>query len=193
MNRRAFLIGSVSLASLAGTAAETSAEGRVGRPLPPPGCGSAKNLLRHCTGCNLCVARCPSNVLRAAGLEYGLSGVMMPRMDFSLGYCRPDCNACGKVCPAGAIRPFAVAEKKAMRQAVAVYDRAACLVRKEKIACGNCAVHCPYKAIRMEKASDGRSYPTVDAGSCAGCGACEYHCPTKAVRVVVRDGQGVAG
>ena len=144
-------------------------------------------MLAHCTGCNLCIARCPSNVLRAAGLEYGASGVLMPRMDFSRGFCRPDCNACGKACPAGAIRPFAPDEKKSMRQAVAIYNRTSCLVSTESLACGNCAQHCPYKAVVLEKDSDGRSYPKVNVGLCVGCGACEYHCPTKAIVVVSRD------
>lgn len=188
MNRRAFLIGSASLTSFACSGAAVASKEKSALPIPPPGCGSMGRLARHCTGCNLCISRCPSNVLRAADLKDGLSVVMMPRMDFSLGYCRPDCNECGKVCPAGAIRRFSTSEKKAMRQALAVYDRTACLVTKEKIACGNCASHCPYHAITMEKSADGRSYPKVDAALCAGCGSCEYHCPTKAVSVVRREG-----
>ena len=33
-------------------------------PLTPPGSISAANLARHCTGCQLCVAECPNDVLR---------------------------------------------------------------------------------------------------------------------------------
>ena len=76
-----------------------------------------------------------------------------------------------------------------MRQAVAVYAKDACLVTRERLGCGNCAEHCPYQAIKMEKAADGKAYPNVDASACAGCGACEYHCPTKAIRVVGRAGE----
>lgn len=185
LNRRGFLLGSVSLATVgsAGTAIAADAS----RPLPPPGADSTAALLRRCTACGLCLSRCPSKVLRAADLEYGLGGLMMPRMDFSHGYCRPDCTDCGRVCPAGALRPFTPAEKAARRLAVAVYDRQACLVTKEKFACGNCATHCPYQAIAREKDADGRLYPKVDATKCAGCGACEYHCPVKAIRVVGRE------
>lgn len=187
MNRRGFLLGAAAaLAPGVGCAVPAGADETAGAAIPPPGSGSARELTRKCTACNLCVARCPSNVLKAAGFEYGLAGVMMPRMDFSRGFCRPDCNECGKVCPAGAIRPFAVAEKKAMRLAVAVYAQDACLVTKEGFTCGNCAEHCPYGAIALEKATDGKSYPKVDPAKCAGCGACEYHCPTKAIRVIAR-------
>ena len=188
LNRRGFLLGAVSTAVTV-RAADATPPQKGDLPVPPPGAGTAKELMRKCTACNLCIARCPSNVLKAAGLEYGLSGLMMPRMDFTRGFCRPDCNECGKACPAGAIRPFAASEKKDMRQAVAVYAKDACLVTRERLGCGNCAEHCPYRAIKMEKDADGKAYPKVDASACAGCGACEYHCPTKAIRVVGRAGE----
>lgn len=186
LNRRGFLVGSAAAAFAAGAAESAAGEG-ASAPVPPPGTGSAKELMRRCTACNLCISRCPSKVLKAAGLEYGLAGLMMPRMDFTRGYCRPDCDECARVCPAGAIRPFAAAEKKEMRQAVAVWKKEGCLVAQEKLKCGNCAEHCPYKAIEMAKAADGRAYPKVVAAKCAGCGACEYHCPTKAIRVVGKE------
>lgn len=187
MNRRGFLLGSASAALCAGALPCAGAEGEARElPAPPPGSGSVSDLMRRCTACNLCISRCPSNVLKAAGLGYGLGGVMMPQMDFTHGYCRPDCNACGKVCPAGAIRPFKPSDKKEMRHAVAVYRKADCLVAKEGLVCGNCAEHCPYGAIAMAKDGDGRSCPKVDPSKCAGCGACVYHCPAKAIRVVGR-------
>ena len=187
LNRRGFLWGATAaLMPGVGCAVPAGVDGAANVPVPPPGSGSARELMKRCTACNLCISRCPSNVLKAAGLEYGLAGVMMPRMDFAHGFCRPDCNECGKACPAGAIRPFAIDEKKGMRQAVAVYAPNGCLVTKEGLKCGNCAEHCPYQAIALEKAKDGKSYPKVDVAKCAGCGACEYHCPTKAIRVVGR-------
>ena len=187
MNRRGFLLGSASavLCTGASPVAGTDEERRE-LPAPPPGSDCVSDLMRRCTACNLCISRCPSNVLRAAGLGYGLGGVMMPRMDFTHGFCRPDCNECGKACPAGAIRPFRPFEKKEMRQAIAVYRKTECLVAKEGLACGNCVAHCPYGAIAMVKDGDGRSYPKVDPSRCTGCGACEYHCPAKAIRVVGR-------
>lgn len=187
MNRRGFLLGSASAALCAGASPVAGTDGDDRElPAPPPGSGCVSDLMRRCTACNLCISRCPSNVLKAAGLGYGLGGVMMPQMDFTHGYCRPDCNACGKVCPAGAIRPFKPSDKKEMRHAVAVYRKADCLVAKEGLVCGNCAEHCPYGAIAMVKDGDGRSYPKVDPSKCAGCGACVYHCPAKAIRVVGR-------
>ena len=35
-------------------------------PITPPGSMSAQNMARHCTGCQLCVAQCPNQVLRPA-------------------------------------------------------------------------------------------------------------------------------
>ena len=185
MNRRGFILGAVTAAAAPAVRADDDGARRL--PAPPPGCGSAKELMKKCTACNLCISRCPSNVLTAAGLEYGLAGFMMPRMDFAHGFCRPDCNECGKACPAGAIRPCDLVEKVKMRQAVAVYAKGNCLIAKEGLKCGNCAEHCPYKAIQMVKAKDGKAYPELDAAKCAGCGACEYHCPTKAFTVVGKE------
>jgi len=186
VNRRGFLLGAASAAALTGLAGAEKDKVTATHPVPPPGAASLSSFLRACTACNVCVMRCPSKVLRPAELEYGIRGVMIPRMDFSRGYCRPDCTACGEACPAGAIRSFKAADKRGMRHALAVYAKGNCLVVREGLACGNCATHCPYKAIRMEKAADNRSYPVVSAADCAGCGSCEYHCPTKAITVVGR-------
>jgi len=186
VNRRGFLLGAASSAALVGIADVSTKVAERPLPPPPPGTVSLKAFLKTCTSCNLCISRCPSKVLKAADMEYGLSGMMMPRMDFSRGFCRPDCTACAEACPAGAIRPFKAADKRNLRHALAVYVKESCLVAKEGLACGNCALHCPYKAIRMEKAQDKRAYPVVSAEACAGCGACEYHCPTKAITVVCR-------
>ena len=187
LNRRGFLLGSASAVFCAGatSVAEADVEARE-LPAPPPGSDCVSDLMRRCTACNLCISRCPSNVLEAAGLGYGLGGVMMPRMDFTRGFCRPDCNECGKVCPSDAIRPFKPFEKREMRQAVALWRKTDCLVAKEGPACQNCVTHCPYGAIAIEKGGDGRNYPKVNPSKCAGCGACEYHCPAKAIRVVGR-------
>lgn len=188
VNRRGFLTGAVSVAALPELVVIRDDAETISRPVPPPGTVSLKSLLHQCTACNACVMRCPAKVLKPAELEYGFQGMMIPRMDFSRGYCRPDCTACGEACPTGAIRVFKAADKRNMRQALAVCAKASCLVAREGLACGNCATHCPYKAIRMEKADDQRAYPVVSEADCAGCGACEYHCPAKAITVVGKKG-----
>ena len=171
VNRRGFL--AAAAAAVAAPAPERNG-------LPPPGT-DRERLFRRCTACQACVAACPEGVLVAALGEYGLKGVMMPRQSFVHGFCRPECTVCGAVCPTGAIRPFRVEDKSKLTGGLAVVAPAECLVTREKLTCGNCAAHCPHKAIAL-KAKESVP-PTVDAAKCVGCGACEYHCPSKAIRV----------
>ncbi|MBO4724237.1 MAG: 4Fe-4S binding protein, partial [Bacteroidaceae bacterium] len=109
-SKRQFIKSTLVIAALAPAALEAKVTGikdtRV--PMSPPGSISHKNLLNHCTSCHLCVSKCPSHVLKPAGMEYGLGGIMQPVMKFDDGYCNYDCNLCSQVCPAGAIRPLTV-------------------------------------------------------------------------------------
>ena len=115
MRRRGFLLGAA--AGACGALGERALpDGRLGEAtlpgreaparavIAPPGSDNGKRLRARCTGCNLCVAKCPTKVLKAATLEYGLGGTMMPVMDFARGSCDKDCTRCGEVCPTGAIR-----------------------------------------------------------------------------------------
>lgn len=70
-------------------------------PITPPGSFSAQNMARHCTACQLCVSECPNGVLRPSA---DLSTFMQPTMSYERGYCRPECTACSRVCPTGAIK-----------------------------------------------------------------------------------------
>ena len=162
------------------------------RALPPPG-ASEVSLRTKCTACGLCVARCPQQALAPAGFsEYGATGFMLPKMDFTRGFCRPDCTACGAACPTGAIPPLELAQKKAVKIGLARWDRAACLACTERIPCGLCERRCPQKAISLkkEKAKDGGKeveieVPVVDAAKCTGCGACAHYCPSHAMSVTM--------
>ena len=87
-------------------------------PLVPPGALSAKNFAQHCTGCQLCVAQCPNQVLRPST---GLMTLMQPEMSYERGYCRPECNRCAEVCPTDAIRPITVEEKTSTQVGHAVW------------------------------------------------------------------------
>ena len=77
-SKRQFLKSTLVLAALAPAAMEAKVTGikdtRV--PMSPPGSISHKNLLQHCTSCHLCISKCPSHVLKPAGLEYGIGGIM---------------------------------------------------------------------------------------------------------------------
>ena len=56
------------------------------QPVSPPGSGGQSRLLAQCTSCNLCVAKCKGNVISPSLLEYGLGGIMVPKLDFSHGF-----------------------------------------------------------------------------------------------------------
>ena len=58
--------------------------------------------LSRCTACQLCISACPTHVLQPALLEYGLAGLLKPRLDYSLSFCNFDCVQCGEACPTGA-------------------------------------------------------------------------------------------
>ena len=47
--------------------------------------------------------------------------------------------------------------------------------------CGICERVCPYIAITMTQAEDGKKYPVIDAKKCYGCGLCISACPVFAL------------
>jgi ferredoxin len=190
VGRREFVTtAAVSVATVA--AAMVHKEGAMAAaaapPVSPPGSGGPARLLSQCTSCNLCVANCKGNVLSPSLLEYGLSGMMMPKLDFSHGFCDWDCNECGQVCPNGAIAPLAMDDKRKTKIGQAVYARGRCVLVVDQVdVCGNCAEHCPTKAITLVEEKDKKKYPVIDDDKCIGCGTCEYHCPSNppAIRVI---------
>lgn len=160
----------------------------------PPGAGSLERFLDMCTGCQMCVANCPTHVLQPAYLQLGLKGFMKPRMDFSTKYCLYDCHRCAEVCPAGAIRRLPITAdrdtagitKDTTRIAVAQFYVCRCLVAREDMDCGACTEHCPTKALYTVPYTgrDGQEHrlPRLDPALCIGCGACEHACPVTTER-----------
>lgn len=65
----------------------------------PPGIKTRKHFHEHCTGCHLCVSKCPQKVLRPATTQYGLAYAMQPVKDYDASYCRAGCTRCTNVCP----------------------------------------------------------------------------------------------
>ncbi len=158
-------------------------------PVAPPGAVSHPHLVRHCTGCQLCIASCPNNVLRPSGSP---ESFMMPEVSYERGYCRPECTRCGEVCPSGAIHRLTREEKSAVSIGHAVWVRDNCIVITDGHSCGNCARHCPSGAITMVPMvpDNGKSLqiPVVDPGKCIGCGACENLCPARPLSAIYVEG-----
>ena len=189
--RRNFLIGAGLVAAEAVRAQEMRGDGGYAvlvdkqapdreNPITPPGSKSLRNLTAHCTGCQLCVAACPSQILRPSS---DLKMFMQPTMSYENGYCRPECNKCSTVCPTGAIDLISVAEKSSVQIGHAVWVKKNCIVVSDDKDCGNCERHCPTKAITMVPLDPAdpksRKIPTVNESLCIGCGACEHLCPSR--------------
>ena len=161
-------------------------------PLTPPGSLSARNMQTRCTGCQLCVSECPNQVLRPSN---DLMHLMMPTMSYELGYCRPECNRCSEVCPAGAIKPISHEDKASTQIGHAVWIKKNCLVLTDGVDCGNCERHCPTGAIEMVPSNpdDDESpfVPAVNESRCIGCGACENLCPARPFPAIYVEGHEV--
>lgn len=151
-------------------------------PISPPGSRSLSNFSARCTGCQLCVAACPHQTLRAQDTG---AGMLQPTMSFEYGFCRVNCVSCSTVCPTGAIRPITVEEKSATQIGRVVIKHELCIVGTDKVTCTACARICPPGAITLVGEGE-HKIPAVDNERCTGCGACEYVCPARpfaAIRV----------
>lgn len=205
--KRAFLIGSgVALATTAMAQAKKKVDGGLAaieeKQMPerknlitPPGSISARNMAKHCVACQLCVAECPNQVLHPSG---DLLNFMQPIMSYERGYCRPECNRCSQVCPAGAIKPITLEQKSSTQIGHAVWTHFLCIPTRDKnedgtpVSCGNCARHCPTGAITMIQLDDNDEnspmVPSINEAKCIGCGACEYVCPSRPVSAIHVEG-----
>jgi len=157
----------------------------------PAGAVSRKNFYTHCTACQLCVSKCPNDVLRPSAR---LTNLMQPEMHFDQGFCRIDCNICSNVCPTGAIRPVeSVADKSSIQIGHAVVISENCVAFRDGVHCGNCSRHCPTGAITLVAHPDNPKVkiPAVNPEQCIGCGACEFHCPARPVSAIYVEGHEV--
>ena len=155
----------------------------------PPGARD-NSFLARCIRCAECVKVCPTGVLQPSLFESGLEGFWTPILTTRLGYCDYSCNACGQVCPTGAIPLLALDEKRQRVIGTAYIDQNRCIPWASYRPCVVCEEMCPVpdKAIKLEPVDlispDGKKVhvqrPRVVPDMCIGCGICEYKCPLTA-------------
>ena len=141
--------------------------------------------------CGECFKACPNNVLQSLGFEQGLAGLWTPAVKADWAGCESSCNACGEVCPTGAILPLPIEEKKDVRMGLAIVNEGTCLPFAGREACQLCVDECVaagYDAIeftRVGTEADGDGNPIEDSGylapavlpdKCVGCGLCQTRC-----------------
>ena len=161
------------------------------RPVRPPGSVPEEDFLQMCIRCGECFKACPNNVLQPLGFEQGLQGLWTPAVNADWAGCESSCNACGQVCPTGAILPLPLAEKKKVRMGLAIVNETTCLPFAGREACQLCVDECDaagYHAIEFTRVGtevdadgvplEGTGYlaPVVLPDKCVGCGLCQTRC-----------------
>ncbi|MBX7207368.1 MAG: 4Fe-4S binding protein [Verrucomicrobiaceae bacterium] len=172
------------IASLVGGAGALLARHTAAKPPPlrPPGSLPEDQFTGVCIRCSGCIRVCPSRILKPDLGQHGLAGLLAPVADFDTAYCKEDCNACGQVCPSGAIQRLSLAEKKRSIMGIAKVELSRCWLAEGRD-CTACIRSCPYEALSVS--SDGfDSHPALDASKCIGCGACEAACPARPERAI---------
>jgi polyferredoxin/Pyruvate/2-oxoacid:ferredoxin oxidoreductase delta subunit len=162
----------------------------------PPGVEDEGEFLARCLRCSQCMKVCPTSGLQPVLFEAGLEGVWTPSLVPRLGHCDYGCNACGQICPSGAIPPLDLARKREAVIGLSAIDRDRCLPWVHGTPCIVCEEMCPLpeKAIRLEEVTmtDDQGEPAIVKRPyvldelCIGCGICEYQCPVEgeaAIRV----------
>jgi len=157
------------------------------RLIRPPGVDDENLFLSKCLRCSECMKVCPTTGLQPAQVEAGAEGLWTPTLMPRIGHCDYGCNACGQVCPSGAIPSLTLEQKRVAVIGTAIVNRNRCLPWASATPCIVCEEMCPtpQKSIRLEEVNvvdaNGDSVtlqrPVVLREICIGCGICENHCP----------------
>ncbi len=160
-------------------------------PVRPPGSVPEQEFLQMCIRCGECFKACPNNVLQPEAFEQGLEGLWTPKVEANWAGCESSCNACGQVCPTGAIRALPLAEKKVARMGLAIVNQQTCLPMAGREDCDLCVQECNaagYHAIEYIQVGTevdesgvplegtGMLAPVVLDDKCVGCGLCQTRC-----------------
>lgn len=201
LGRRGFLSAGLGLASaIVGGVSATIGVKALGaklddptswRPVRPPGSVPEQEFLNMCIRCGECFKACPNDVLQPMGFQQGLEGLWTPHVVADWAGCEVSCNACGQVCPTGAIRALPLLEKKTTRIGLAIVNEKTCLPIAGREACQLCVDEClaaGYDAIGFMRVGtqvdaegnpiDGSGFlaPVVREDKCVGCGLCQTRC-----------------
>ena len=201
LGRRGFIAAGVGIAAgaigglgLAGAATASGAklgDPNAWRPVRPPGSLPEQQFLQACIRCGECFKACPNDVLHPLGFQQGFEGLWTPHVVADWAGCESSCNACGQVCPTGAIRALALEEKKVCHIGLAEVNLKTCLPYAGREACQLCVDECQhagYNAIeftRVHTQADAEGNPIEDTGfvapvviaeKCVGCGLCQTRC-----------------
>ena len=148
----------------------------------PPGAGDSARFARLCTGCQLCVANCPTGIIKPTALGFGPVYV-----NYSTGGCDYNCTRCNNVCPSGALRPLSLEDKRWLQIGEVVFERSACIVVSTGEPCDLCAKACPVKTIFMnDDPETGLAIPEFNTFHCIGCGICRSVCPAEPKAITVQ-------
>lgn len=193
--RRGLLIGSFAAAGSALLMVNSSirnllrpAHASAAQPISPPGSVSHDHFTQACSACHLCVSVCPTKVITPSFLDYGMSGLLQPLMNYPESFCEYECNLCGQVCPTGAILPLSMDEKQITQIGEVDLLKDKCVVYINHQNCGACVEVCPTKTITFVNKGN-ILYPVVDNQYCIGCGACSKACPTDPKSIIVKPNQ----
>jgi MauM/NapG family ferredoxin protein len=157
----------------------------------PPGALPEPEFQARCVRCGECMKGCLTNTLQPVWIEAGLSGLWTPKITARLDGCEQNCNACGYLCPTGAIRPLNVEEKIYAKVGTARIIQTRCIAWEQDMTCLICDEICPYNAISSRFVSGHPvTVPVVDENKCNGCGYCEAKCPVIGDAAIVVEPKG---
>lgn len=182
------LITSVAAGSLLAQEILPKRELKRQTPIAPPGALNFERFREKCISCHLCVSKCPSRVIKPAFLEYGLGGMMQPKLYFDHGFCNYDCTVCSDVCPTDALITLTQEEKHHTQMGRVNFILENCIVYYDETNCGACSEHCPTQAVRMVPYKNALTIPEINPEICVGCGGCEYVCPAIPFKAIFVEG-----
>jgi MauM/NapG family ferredoxin protein len=176
----------VSVAGVALAGVEPITQRQPATMIRPPG-ANLVDFSALCVRCGACVRVCPTQGLQPSLFEGGVQNALTPRLVPRLGYCSYGCNACGQVCPTGAIPELKLVVKQHTVIGLAAINQDRCLPWAFNTPCIVCEEACPVesKAIKLEEVEAVNALgetvvlqrPSVVRETCTGCGICEYQCP----------------